>query len=650
MTIKTSIITAMVVTASVSGVFAANEESESRPNILWLTIEDTSLLFGCYGDKIADTPNIDRLAEEGTLFTSAFASSPVCSAARSALITGMYVGELGVGNHRSIVDIPSSVRGFPSYLRQAGYYCTNCYKNDFNFATAREFAKDCWDENDKNAHWRGRKDQQPFFSVFNFNDSHQSRTTVNSYERFQRNIQSQLSPGEITQPDDVVLPPFYHDSPRMRKAYARVYDCISVVDRQIGEKLQQLEADGLMDDTIIVFFSDHGQGIPRYKTFPFGLGFRVPMIIRVPEKFQDLVQLTPGTTCENIVSFVDLGPTMLNIAGLPIPESMSGKSVLGSNSVAKQQFYGSLNDIGATENHSRSISDGRYMYIRNYMPHLAYSQSQMYCDSGDMMRWIREDSEAGLLTGAAADFMSSSRPAESLFDLKNDPWEIKDLAANPAYQQTLQEMRVRNRDKILEVRDLHFLHAWEIETRGGGKPAADFRDDESKFPLEKILAIAELSGKGPNVIQQQMEALDDPEPMCRYWAMIGLQSQQEITPSILAAARKALKDSASYVRYEAAFLILNQRSSGPSDELNDLPAYRVLIDGIDELHTIPVSHAMRKISLLSQHAAAFIDEVNQLKKTYRKLPDRRKLFEIGTSIKAVELSYAGKVPQPMDNY
>ena len=624
-----------------SSISASAVESPPRPNVLWITIEDTSLLFGCFGDRIAKTPNVDRLAQEGIRFTRAFASSPVCSSARSALITGMNVGELGVGNHRSRVDIPDWVRGYPMYLRKGGYYCTNHTKNDFNFTNATAFAQDCWDDNSRNAHWRNRPEGKPFFSVFNFVDSHQSRTSVNSYARFQKNIQSQLAPHEITSPNDVVLPPFYHDSPRMRQAYARVYDCVTLVDKQIGRLLEQLKEDGLMDETIVFFFSDHGQGIPRYKTFPFGLGFRVPLIVRVPASYRHLVPHAPGTTCDDLVSFVDLGPTVLNLAGIDIPEHMSGLPVLGPHKSARQFFYGSLNDIGATENHSRCVSDGRHMYIRNYMPHLPYSQTQMYCDSAPIMRFIREDRQSGLLTGPAAEFMAPMRPAEALYDLEYDPWEIHNLADDPKHQRTLTRLRRRNQETILEFRDLHFLHAWEIETRGQGQPAGDIRQDPDLFPLERILAVAELNGHGPAVLEQQLAALDDAEPMCRYWALIGLQAQP-ISEAILDAANRLLTDPAPYVRYEAAFICFRHG--------NNPAARQVLIDGINASHTILVNHAMRKISLLEKKAAAFLDEVNKAEDSYKNLNDNQKNYEIQTSIDYIRLCLSEKVPAPNDAY
>ena len=314
---------ALMFTGCAKSVQANETGPKQKPNILWITLEDTSFFFGFCGDKVAKTPNIDRLAREGTYFPNTFASSPVCSPARSALITGMYVGQLGAGNHRSAVKIPDYVKGYPAYLKEAGYYCTNHTKTDYNFEGSRQWANALWDDTSNTASWRNRAPGQPFFSIYNFNDSHQSRTSVNSYARFKKNIQSQLSPEEITDPSDVALPPFYHDSPRMRKAYARMYDCITLVDKQVGQRLRQLDEDGLAEDTIVFFYPDHGQGMPRFKTTPLGLGFRVPMIVRVPEKYRSLVDLKPGTTSDAIVSFVDLGPTVMNIAGVKIPSSPS---------------------------------------------------------------------------------------------------------------------------------------------------------------------------------------------------------------------------------------------------------------------------------------------------------------------------------------
>jgi arylsulfatase A-like enzyme len=621
---------------------AGKSDPPRRPNILWITLEDTSFFMGCYGDKVAKTPNIDRLAKEGTRFTNAFASSPVCSPARSAMITGMYVGQLGVGNHRSVVDIPDSVKGYPTYLREAGYYCSNHTKNDFNFTDSWYWARETWDDTSDQASWRNRETGQPFFSVYNFVDSHQSRTSVNSYARFKELYQSQLLPEQITDPNDVILPPFYHDSPRMRIAFARMYDCLTLVDQQVGQLLKELEADGLSEDTIVFLFADHGQGMPRFKTTPLALGFKVPLIIRVPKKFREIVDLEPGTACDKIISFVDLGPTVLNIAGLKVPEYMAGVPVLGPNAVDKSFFYGSMNDHGAAEDHCRSISDGRYFYTRNYMPHLSYVQPQIYNDGAEILKFMRQDAKAGILTGAAAEYMAKTRPVEVLYDLRSDPWEVHNLADDPQYRKTLDQFRAWNRQKILEIRDIHFLHAWEIETRGKHKTACEIRNDPSVYPLEKILEAAEMTGRGQAVLQQQFAALKDPEPMVRYWAVIGLQSQNWRSKTIQDELVKLLDDSAPYVRYEAAILCYKHSKHQK--------AKNVLVAGTRETHSILVNTATRKVRQLNEDAVDFTDAISQLKKRYQGLKDKKKIYEIGASITSIENLLAGQYDEPVDAF
>jgi arylsulfatase A-like enzyme len=621
---------------------ADKNDPARQPNILWITLEDTSFFMGCYGDKVAKTPNIDRLAEEGARFTNAFATSPVCSPARSALITGMYVGQLGVGNHRSVVDIPDFVKGYPAFLRKAGYYCSNHTKNDFNFTDSWHWARKTWDDTSAQASWRNRAPGQPFFSIYNFVDSHQSRTAVNSYTRFKKIYQSQLTPEQITDPNDVTLPPFYHDSPRMRTAFARMYDCMTLVDQQVGELLKELEDDGLAEDTIVFLFADHGQGMPRFKTTPLALGFKVPLIIRVPKKFREIVNLEPGTVCDKIISFVDLGPTVLNMAGLEVPEYMAGVPVLGPRAVNKKFFYGSMNDHGAAEDHCRSISDGRYFYTRNYMPHLSYVQPQIYNDGAEILKFMRQDAKAGLLTGAAAEYMASRRPAEALYDLQTDPWQTHNLADDPKYRKTLDQFRAWNRQKILEIRELHFLHAWEIETRGKDKTVCEIRNDPSVYPLKKILQAAEMTGRGQAVLQQQLAALQDPEPMVRYWALIGLQSQDWPANCIQDQLVKLLDDPAPYVRYEAAKLCYTHSKQQKAKD--------VLIAGTRQTHSILVNTAMRKIRQLNEDAADFTQAISQLKERYQDLEDKKKIYEIGASITSIENLLAGQYAEPVDAF
>ncbi|MBT3467841.1 MAG: sulfatase-like hydrolase/transferase, partial [Opitutae bacterium] len=231
-------------------VFAAE-----RPNILWITAEDMSPTLGCYGDQFADSPNIDKLANESVLYTNAFASAPVCSPSRSCIINGLYATSQGTQQMRSAFPIPDYMTGFPSFLRKVGYYTSNNVKTDYNSGNYEAIIKACWNESSATAHWRNKKAGQPFFSIFNLMTSHQSRTMVWPYDKFVRDVQSKLPKSLLHDPAKVPLPPYYPDTPVVRKTLARYYDCVSAMDQEVGDILKQLKADGLSDDTIVFFYS-----------------------------------------------------------------------------------------------------------------------------------------------------------------------------------------------------------------------------------------------------------------------------------------------------------------------------------------------------------------------------------------------------------
>ncbi len=303
-----------------------------RPNILWITVEDMSPTLGCYGDRFARTPHIDRFAEESVLYTNAFAASPVCSPSRSTLITGLYNATMGTHQMRSANHLPSGVRGFPAYLKEAGYHTTNNVKTDYNCAEAPRLIAESWVESSPAAHWRSRKEGQPFFAVFNDMTTHQSRTMVWPHEVFREHIQTQLPEDQISDPESVPLPAYYPDTAVVRRTMARYYDCVAAMDANVGRLLAELEEDGLADDTIVFFFSDHGSGLPRHKRLLHDSGMRVPLIIRFPEKFRHLAPAVPGSRLDRPVSFVDFPATVLNLLKLEIPASMQGIPFLGPDS------------------------------------------------------------------------------------------------------------------------------------------------------------------------------------------------------------------------------------------------------------------------------------------------------------------------------
>src|SRR5690606_21580167 len=272
-----------------------------KPNILWITIEDTSPQFvGSYGNKSASTPVMDQLARKGVRFTDAFSTGTVCSPSRFTIITGVRTYAAGTGHHRSQFPVPDFVKGFPFYLQKEGYYVTNNSKTDYNLQNEKAFIEETWHENSNQAGWWNRKPGQPLFAIFNFNDSHQSRTMTHAYSWYEEEVLGNLPTSEQIGENDFEMPPFYRDSPEMRKQVARVYNSLKLTDNKIGQLLDRLKQDGLMDDTIIFFFGDHGEGIPRGKTNGINLGYRVPFVVWFPPKYKHLSPWGTGTVSQEL--------------------------------------------------------------------------------------------------------------------------------------------------------------------------------------------------------------------------------------------------------------------------------------------------------------------------------------------------------------
>ena len=335
-----------------------------RPNVLWITSEDNSPYLGCYGDPLVHTPNLDRLAAQGVRYRHAFANAPVCSSARSTLITGMYASSLGVHNHRSRVAIPAEFKLYPEHLRAAGYYCTNNSKTDYNVAHAGQ----PWDESSNRAHFKNRAPGQPFFAVFNFTTSHESQVAP--------------KPGKTTfrvPPEKITLPPYHPDTPDIRRDWANYYDQLTLLDEQVGKLLAELENEGLADDTVVFYYSDHGGALPRGKRNLHDSGTRVPLIVRFPKKWSHLAPAEPGAWVDDLVSFVDLPVTVFSLCGVPIPGHYEGRPFLGEKKAPPREhvflFRGRMDERYDT---IRAVRDGRFRYVRNYSPHRPWGQHYSY--------------------------------------------------------------------------------------------------------------------------------------------------------------------------------------------------------------------------------------------------------------------------------
>jgi uncharacterized sulfatase len=419
----------------VVNVFDQQVQAE-RPNVLWLSTEDMSPHLGCYGDEHARTPNIDELAAQGVLFKNAFVPAPVCAVCRSSIITGVYATSLGTHHMRSRVKLPAEIRCFTEYLREAGYYCTNNAKEDYNFRTP----KSAWDESSGRAHWRNRPSaEQPFFAVFNYTGTHESSVRGDE-PKYSRTIAG-LAPEELHDPASLTLPPYYPDTPKVRSHWARYYNTISALDEWVGERLAELEKAGLADSTIVVFWSDHGAGLPRAKRWLYDSGLRVPLIIHVPEKYRGVVHSEPGELRDQLASLIDLAPTMLNLAGLAIPAYMQGQPLLGPNLPAERKYiYASRDRMDESYDMVRCVRDKRYKYIRNFLPWRPYAQISAYPENNDVMRELRRLHAAGELNADQSLFMRSRRPVEELYDLELDPDELRNLAAEKSDEPILKRL------------------------------------------------------------------------------------------------------------------------------------------------------------------------------------------------------------------
>jgi len=521
--------------------------SHDRPNILWITCEDMSLTPGCYDDEYAYTPHIDKLASEGVRYTRAYATAPLCTPARSSIITGIFASSMGTQHLRGEMPLSPKLNGYPEYLREAGYYCTNNVKEDYNFKTPDSF----WDESSETAHWRNKPDGKPFFSIFNFVSTHQSKTRYEGLEL--KKVNRELPLEARHDPENAPLPPFYPDTKRVRENMAAFYNQVTIMDGQVGEILNQLEEDGLVEDTIVFFYSDHGSGLPRGKRWLHDTGIHVPLIIRFPEKYKHVAPSLPGTIDDRLVSFVDFPATALSLAGVRPPREMHGVPFLGRyQGSPHSELYAIRDRVDEVLEMSRTVLDGRYQYIRNFLPHRPRMQRSFYSEITPIRKEIRRLHAAGELSGDAAWLMAPNKPVEELYDLETDPWQMKNLVNEPEYEKRLLQMRNKLFKWMLEKRDLSLLHENDMIDRANGKMPYEYAEDDSIYPMERILKIAQLVGRGSNHLEELKTALSDDDPAVRYWAATGLAVLDDAAQPAANELKRALNDEKSWVRFAAA--------------------------------------------------------------------------------------------------
>ncbi len=603
---KSYLFTVVSVAAAMCLFSDAATAEEKSPNIVWIVAEDMSATLGCYQDAYANTPHIDRLSRRGVRYAQAFASAPVCSPARSCLITGCYAPSTGTQPMRSAFPLPKKIRGFPALLRQRGYYTTNNVKTDYNTGSWREIIKASWDESSDTAHWRNRpRKNQPFFSVFNLMTTHQSRTMVWSRERFVEQVQSRLSDNQIHDPAAAPLPPYYPDTPVVRRTVARFYDCVSVMDQEVGAILKQLQDDGLADDTIVFFYSDHGSGMPRHKRALLDSGMHVPLLIHFPKKYQQWAPASAGQVVARLVSFVDFAPTVLSLAGATIPNYMQGKAFLGKNAAAPRKWvFGHRDRVDEAFDLARSVRGKRYLYIRNYMPHLGYNQPTAWPDLGDIRHEFYRITDSSGVSAPLWNFVKPTRPPEELYDCEQDPLNLHNLAASPEHASVLARMRQVHLRHLQTTKDLAFFPesaAWKLFA--GSNPWDAARRPE--FDSAGLLALYRVAADvGLAEAPAFLAHLKSGRPAVRYWGAIGLTARKTLTATARRRLEETLKDESPAVRIAAADALA--RHGG------EAKAAPVLVGLLQHDDLNVVLHAARTIEMLGEKVRSAVPAMQQL--------------------------------------
>ncbi len=565
---------------------AANNKKKERPNILWVTFEDTSSYeFGCYGNKDVHTPNADSLAAQGIQFMNAWSVAPQSSPARSSLITGCYAPTYGMDVHPVSYDTPADIF-FPQRLREAGYYCTNNSKTHYNSTNNN---KACWDECTKTASYNSPKrgKDQPFFAVFNTVTSHMGRIrtfhTDGRRDYTKEGIYTEL----------LTLPSYVPDLPEVRSDYAGHLEAVQDVDTWLGFFLKDLKDKGLDDNTIIFFFSDHGGCVPRGKGYLYESGLKVPLIAYFPEKWKHLANGKSGKD-NSLVNFTDLGPTVLSLAGVKPTKNMQGKAIFGeyaSKEERKVQFAFAANQL----HHFmpvRAVTDGHIKYMRSYIPYRQFALRNYY-------QWGMPSNKAWdkLVLGnhnTNPDWALTfdAHPAEMLFDLDKDPGELHDLSSSPEYAEVLAKMRNELSNHIRNTHDLGFF----LPTSRTGHVLYDVVRKE-KYPMEELYKLVEAAGIGDIASLPLFEkAIASSHRDMRFWGAVGyaeLAHKKQISqcPQTLA---DLLKDEDPYVASEAAYAVtyLRRPQEGIARLINPVKEEDRKI-GYSSLECISLDQAMR---------------------------------------------------------
>ena len=523
-------------------VFAAK-----RPNVVFLVSEDNSIHYLKHYGYGASTPNIESLAKSGLTFNHAFSNSPVCSVARSTLATAMLAPRGGFQYHRksSMATLPSGYLPWSAMLRKAGYYATNNSKTDYNFV---HNIKELWDSSSRKASWRNRpKKDMPFFHMQSFAHSHESSL------HFSKGVMENQKTAH--DPAKVKLAPYFPDTPTFRYTHARYLDRIQTVDQQIGVVVKNLEQDGLLEDTFVFYFGDHGGVLPRGKGYAYESGLHVPLVVRIPANFKHLVDHKLGTRTDGFVSFIDFGPTVLNLAGIKANPLSDGKAFLGKGVSAndlsvRNETFGYADRFDEKYDLVRFIRKGKFTYIRNLQGFYPDALQNNYRYRMLAYAEWRELFKSDKLNAVQSQF-HQRRPSEQLFDVEADPHEVKNLANDSRYAAELKDMRERMQKKLRKINDLSFYpesHMVQAALDNGVGYG-----EKHNGEIDRLVDISDLSLMSFDKAHKPLsKAMQSKNPWERYWACITASVFGDTAKPLVADAKKLLSDENLMVRTRAA--------------------------------------------------------------------------------------------------
>ncbi|MFD2571801.1 sulfatase-like hydrolase/transferase [Spirosoma soli] len=540
-----------------------------RPNVLWIVSEDNNTsLIGCYGNAYATTPNIDRFAKESILYKNAFSTAPVCAPSRNTLITGMYPPTLGTEHMRSTYPVPSFVKFFPKYLREAGYYTTNNSKKDYNTTDQ----PDAWDDSSDSATYKKRKAGQPFFAVFNLFVSHES------------SLHQPLA-SLHHDPEKAPIPPYHPRTAEFKHDWAQYYDKVEEMDRQFGKLLKELNEAGLAENTIVFYYADNGGVLGRSKRFMYESGLHVPLIVHLPKKYAHLAPNKAGSQTDRLVTFLDFAPTILSLVSIPVPDYMQGKPFLGRQQKADPAYaYGFRGRMDEAIDLSRSVRDKQFRYTRNYLPHRIYGQHLDYLWKAPSIQSWETEYKARRLNEVQSRFWQP-KPTEELYDVAADPHNIHNLANDPKYAKELVRLRKANNQWLLESRDVGFIPEAILSDIAGQTPLYDYAK-AGKYNLQRVMETATLaSSRNLADAAELIKRLKDNDPVVRYWAATGCTVLKPVAaksslPPLLKDSEVAVQIAAAEALYqlgekEASIATLKQALSNSSRPIR-LQALNVL--------------------------------------------------------------------------